>query len=408
MIGYIDCFCGAAGDMLLAAFLDAGADLDWVRKQIEKIDLAEPVSIETTEVNRGGLRGLQLQIDGAEQTAARSHSEIARLLDGADLDGGVEQRARRILDRLIRAEAAVHGTDSEGVHLHEIAAADTIVDVVGTSAAVESLALEEIVVSPVATGVGTIDTAHGVVPNPSPVVVELMKGAPIYARDMRTEILTPTGAALISELASSFGALPPMAITRSGYGAGTKELEIPNLIRVIVGEPIADRDESTESLVLEANIDDMNPEIYSYVSERLFAAGADDVWIIPGIGKAGRPLQVLSVLSPTHLGPQMREIMLTETSSLGVRARPVSKWMTDREWIEVKVEGLPVRVKIGRVNGKPINFAPEYLDCAQVATKTGTPLKEIFRLALTAATARQATDAGRPGSGLEGPTPNPS
>lgn len=382
MIAYIDCFCGAAGDMLLAAFLDAGADLDWVRKQVEKIELAEPVAIETNEVNRGGLRGLQLQIDGGEQIAARSHAEIARLLDGADLDGGVEQRARRILDRLIRAEAAVHGIASEGVHLHEIAAADTIVDVVGTSAAVESLALEEILVSPVATGVGTIDTAHGVVPNPSPVVVELMKGAPIYAREMHSEILTPTGAAVISELASSFGAFPPMTIASVGYGAGTKQLEIPNLLRVIVGEGLTDRDESSESLVLEANIDDMNPEIYSYVSERLFAAGASDVWIIPGIGKAGRPLQVLSVLSSTHLESRLKDIILMETSSLGVRARPVSKWMTDREWVEVTVKGLPIRVKIGRIKGKTVNVAPEYSDCAEAARRTGLPLKEIFRLAM--------------------------
>jgi len=393
MIGYIDCFCGAAGDMMLAAFLDAGADLDWVRKQIEKVDLPEPVSIETTEVNRGGLRGLQLQIDGGEQIAARSHSEIARLLDEADLDGGVEQRARRILDRLIRAEAAVHGIASEGVHLHEIAAADTIVDVVGTSAAVESLALEEILVSAVATGTGTIDTAHGVVPNPSPVVAELMKGAHIYAREMNTEILTPTGAAIIVELASSFGPFPPMTIEAVGHGAGTKQLEIPNLVRVIVGKRTTEQTESTKSLLTEANIDDMNPEIYTYVSEKLFAAGADDVWIIPGIGKGGRPLQVLSVLSPAHLGSEVRSIILTETSSLGVRARAVSKWMTDREWIEVKVEGFPVRVKVGRINGKPINFAPEYSDCSQVARKTGIPLKEVFRFALAAATNRQATDA---------------
>jgi len=393
MIGYIDCFCGAAGDMLLAAFLDAGADLDWVRKQIEKVDLPEPVSIETSEVNRGGLRGLQLLIDGGDQMAARSHSEIARLLDGAALDDGVEQRARRILDRLIRAEAAVHGIPSKDVHLHEIAAADTIIDVVGVSAAVDSLGLEEIVVSPVATGVGSIDTAHGVVPNPSPVVVELMKGAPLYSRELTAEILTPTGAAIVTELASSFGPIPPLTLSASGYGAGTRDLEIPNLVRVITGERTTEETESTESLIIEANIDDMNPEIYAYVSEKLFAAGADDVWIIPGIGKGGRPLQVLSVLSPTHLGSEMRGIILTETSSLGVRARPVSKWMTDREWIEVKVEGLPVRIKIGRINGKPVNFAPEYSDCSQVARKTGIPLKEVFRFALAAATSRQATDA---------------
>ena len=385
MIAYFDCFCGAAGDMLLAALLDAGADLDRVRKEIEKIDLPNEIRIDVEQVHRAGLRASHLVIEGARDPVLNSYADVSRLIDNAGLDQEVETRARSILERLVRAESTVHGVEIEKTHLHEIAAADTLIDVVGFSAALQSLDIDEVVVSKIATGKGAIRTAHGEIQNPSPAVVELLKGAPLYGRDLEVEILTPTGAAILADVTSSFGSMPPVKISSIGYGAGTRVLDIPNVVRVIVGERISRDAESIDALLLETNIDDMNPEIYQFVSEKLFEAGVDDVWITPGVGKSGRPMQVLSVLAPPFLELEVRRIIVTETSSLGLRSLPVNKWMAERTWIEVSVEGFPIRVKIGSREGEIVNTAPEYADCADVARRTGIPLKEVFRRALVEA-----------------------
>lgn len=385
MIAYFECFSGAAGDMLLAALLDAGADLDRVKKEIEKIDLPNEVSLDVEQVHRAGLRAAHLVIEGAQDPVLHSYADVSRLLDNAGLDQAVEARARSILERLVRAESTVHGVDIEKTHLHEIAAADTLIDVVGFAAALQSLDIDEVVVSKIATGKGSIETAHGEIPNPSPAVVELLKGAPLYGRDLDAEILTPTGAAILADVASSFGPIPPIKVMSIGYGAGTRVLDIPNVVRVIIGKRITNDAESIDALLLETNIDDMNPEIYQFVSEKLFEAGVDDVWITPGIGKSGRPMQVLSVLAAPFLELEVRRIIVTETSSLGLRSRPVNKWMAERTWIEVSVEGFPIRVKIGSREGETVNIAPEYTDCADVARRTGIPLKEVFRKALVEA-----------------------
>lgn len=384
MIAYLDCFAGASGDMILGALVDAGADLEAVRKQVSQIDLG-PVDVTASTVYRGGIRAARIRIEGGGSSVMRTYADAVRILDGASLDPEIRARSGAVLRRLASAEARVHGVSIDEVRFHELDGVDTIVDVVGAAAALSNLGAQRVVASPVATGRGLIRAEHGVLPNPAPAVLELLKGAALYQRDVESELVTPTGAALLAEVAESFGLMPRMTVSAIGYGAGSRDLEIPNVVRVVLGEALPAAPEGIEELLIETNIDDMNPEFYEYVSERLFSAGANDVWLTPAIGKRGRPANVLSVLAPAACEEAVRDVLTTETSSIGVRSTPVRKWMLERGWAEVEVEGRPVRVKIARRQGEVVNMAPEYADCAGVAKATGLPLKEVFRRALAEA-----------------------
>lgn len=383
MIAYLDCFAGASGDMILAALVDAGADLDAVRKQVSRLDVG-PVEIAASTVHRCGIRAIQLEIRGGAGSVLRTHGDIRRLLESAGLDPPVEARATAILERLAQAEGRVHGCAPDEVRFHELGAVDTVVDVVGASVALEALGVERVAASPVATGRGMVDSAHGPLPVPAPAVLELLRGAPMYGREIEAELVTPTGAAILAGCAEGFGEMPPMTVGSVGYGAGSRELPIPNVVRCVLGEA-AERAPAVEELLVEASVDDMSPELYEYATERLLAAGANDVWVVPVIGKRGRPAQVIQVLAPPFAEAAVIEVLLSETSSIGVRAIPVRKWMLEREWIEVAVDGGPVRVKIARRHGAVVNVAPEYADCAGAARRTGRPLKEIFQRAVAEA-----------------------
>lgn len=384
MIAYFDCFAGASGDMILASLIDAGASLDAVRKAVGQVDVG-PVEISTATAERSGIRATQLVIEG---TPRRVH-EIPSLIRAAGLEPRIEIAALETLELLTAAEARVHGTTPDEVHFHEIDGLDTIVDVVGVAAAIEDLGITTVVSSPVATGTGTIQSSHGTLPLPPPAVLELLRGRPMYGVPVRAELLTPTGAALLAHWATEFGDLPLMTIRSIGYGAGTRVFpELPNLLRVIVGDPAPAEPAVTEEVLLEANIDDMNPEVYTYVAERLFDAGADDVWMVPVIGKRGRPATILSALGPAHLSAALRDLILAETSTIGVRSAPVEKYALARSWVEVVVDGHSIRVKIAERDGGVVNIAPEYSDCAEVARQTGRPLKEVFRRATELAARR--------------------
>ncbi len=379
MIAHFDCFAGAAGDMILAALIDAGADVEFIGKQIAKLG---PTGIETTTVHKRGVRATHVSILPAILDA-QSPAEADELIARAGLDAEIETRSRATLRRLAEAEARVHGISVDEVHFHELSAADTLADIVGAFAAMSNLGIESATASPIATGMGVINTDHGVLPNPGPAVIELLKGAPLRQLDLNAELITPTGAAILSECVSRFGPMPAMTVRASGYGAGTQDLEMPNVLRVIIGDSAEPTSHSIEELHVEANVDDMNPEFYTYVCERLFEAGAHDVWIVPVIGKHGRPANVLNVLVSPDGEAAIREIIVTETSTLGVRYSSVSKWMLEREWVEVTVEGHPIRVKIARHGGRVVNVAPEYADCAEAARRTGSSLKQVFRQALS-------------------------
>lgn len=389
MIAYLDCFSGASGDMLLGALVDAGADLGLIEDQLSALNI--PFELIFNTVHRCGLRAIKADVSAPEGTTTvmRTYADALRLLDRAALDPRVAIRSAAVFTRLAEAEAHVHGVAAGEVHFHELDGVDTVVDVVGTAAAFASLGIDEVVASPVATGIGMVPSRHGPLPLPAPAVLELLGGARMFARAIEAELITPTGAAIIAEFATSFGKMPAMSVVAVGYGAGGWELEIPNVLRVVIGHPgpTAARDlpEAVEDLLVEATIDDMNPELYPYVLERLFEAGAVDCWITPVIGKGGRPAQVLSVIVPPLGEEKVREVLITETSTLGVRMTTVRRWMLPRRWVEVAIGGHQVRVKVGTRDGVPVNVAPEHADCTRAARALGRPLKEIYREALTAA-----------------------
>jgi uncharacterized protein (TIGR00299 family) protein len=392
MIAYLDCFSGASGDMILGALLDAGADLVSIEDHLARLRIPFELTIST--VQRCGIRASKVDIFAPEGTSSvmRTYGDAMRLLQGAGLEPGITERAGSIFGRLARAEAHVHGLPMGEVHFHELDGVDTIVDVVGACAAFAALGADEVVSSPVASGTGMVPSRHGPLPLPAPAVLEILGilgGGCLYGRDVEAELITPTGAAIIAEFATSFGKMPSMAVARTGYGAGSRELEIPNVLRVIIGEPVTSRPvgamEGLEDLLVEATIDDLNPEIFPYVMERLAAGGAVDTWLTPVIGKGGRPAQVISVLAPTHAEDAVVGILIAETTTLGVRMTLVRRRMLPRRFVEVLVEGLPIQVKIGLRDGEAVNVAPEYADCAEVARASGRPLKEIYRQALIAA-----------------------
>jgi pyridinium-3,5-bisthiocarboxylic acid mononucleotide nickel chelatase len=387
-VAYFDCFSGIAGDMVLGALVDAGVPLEVIAAPLEKIPL-EPFQLETTRVVRHGIAATAVRVRIAESGVLRTYASVRALIDEAPLSERAHGLALDILQRLAEAEASVHGKDVAHVPFHELGAVDTIVDIVGAAIGLDHLRVERVHASAVATGMGMMKTDHGLLPIPGPAVVELLKGVPIYSRGIPSELVTPTGAAILAATATSFGDLPAMHVEHVGYGAGTRELEIPNVLRLMVGRSA---DEETAfgpipAVVLEANIDDMNPEFYEYVIERLFAAGAQDAWLTPITMKHGRPAATLHVLCGPGDEIRCRDVIFAETTTLGLRRRPIEKWTVPRELVTVELDGGSVRVKIARnATGAITGIAPEYADCAALARESGRPLKQVFADAYAAAT----------------------
>jgi len=386
-IAFFDCFSGIAGDMVLGALVDARVPLEIIGAPLEKIPI-EPFQLEAVRVERHGIAATAIRVRIAESGVVRTYASVRGLIADAPLPPRAKELALDIVQRLAEAEATVHGKEVAHVSFHELGAVDTIVDVVGAALGLDYLGVERVHASAVATGMGMMRTDHGLYPIPGPAVVELLKGVPIYSRGIPSELVTPTGAAILTATAVSFGEMPAMRVDRIGYGAGTRELDIPNVVRLLVGR--AAEDETVfgpvPAVVLEANIDDMNPEFYEYVLERLFAAGAQDAWVTPITMKHGRPAATLNVLCGPGEEERCRDVIFSETTTLGLRRRPVEKWTLPREVVRVELDGGTVRVKIARdSSGSVIGIAPEYADCAALARETGRPLKQIFSEAHAAA-----------------------
>lgn len=379
---YFDCFSGASGDMILGALLDAGASRDAVMQALEALDISG-WSLEVGETSRAGLRAAKVDVAVDAKETSRSYAAIRDLLESAPLPPGVRTRAQAIFLSLARAEGAVHGTDPEKVHFHEVGSMDAIIDVVGAAAALEDLAPERILVSPVTTGRGLISGAHGPLPVPAPAVVELLRGAPIVERG-EDELVTPTGAAILIASADAFGTLPEVTLSSVGYGAGARNLDVPNLLRVLVGEVARGGVEPENRTLVETNIDDMSPELIPHAIERLLSAGAEDAWTSPIVMKKGRPAVTLAVLVEQGRLDDILDVIYAETTTLGVRLRTLGKHELEREWAQVEVEGYPVRVKIARRGNEIANVAPEYEDAVKVARVTGLPLKEVYARAMAA------------------------
>lgn len=392
-IAYFDCFAGVAGDMALGALLDAGVPFEVVDAPLSKLPI-EGYRLEASRVDRHGIAATQVKVRGQQGGIFRNYFSMRSVIEGAEVSARARSTALAIYERLAEAEAAVHGTDVGHVPFHELGSADTLVDVLGTAIGLDHLGIDTVYVSAVATGMGMMRTEHGMLPIPGPAVVELLKGAPVYSQGIPYELTTPTGAAIVAATAKRFGDIPAMRIERVGYGAGTRELEVPNILRLLVGSPATEQDAygPAPAVLLETNIDDMNPELYEYVLERLFAAGAQDAWVTPIVMKRGRPAATLTVLCDPDDEQTLRSVLFRETTTLGIRRRATEKWTVPRESITVEVAGATVRVKIARSPDGVLGAAPEYVDCAQVARDTGIPLKDVYAMAAEAARALLGTE----------------
>jgi len=377
-IAYFDCFSGISGDMTLGALVDAGLPIEVLRSELAKLNLPG-YTITAEQVRRSGLAATKVHVvlDEKEQPA-RHLSEIQKIINGSTLSSAVKQKSLSIFQRLAEVEAKVHGTTPEKIHFHEVGAVDAIVDIVGSVIGLEHLGITEIIGSPMNVGSGTVHTSHGKLPVPAPATAELLKNIPIYSSSITIELTTPTGAAIISTLAASFGPLPQMSMSRIAYGAGNKDLPgQPNVLRLMIGEPVSAYEEDT-SIVIESNIDDMNPQIYGHLIDTLMAKGAHDVYLTPIIMKKGRPAILLSVLTDKAKGTEILDTIFRETTSIGVRIQEVGRKKLSREVREIETSYGKIRIKISKRGDEIMTITPEYEDCKKLAEEKQVPLKTVM------------------------------
>lgn len=371
---WFHCFAGIAGDMALGSLLDAGADHEEVMAMLRRLPLTG-WELEREEVLRGGITCTRAVVSSHDDTVARTHADLVGLVTEARLPDRVERRTLAVFAALAEAEGRIHRQPPEQVHFHEVGGHDAVIDVVGTAAALEVLGVDEIVASPVAVGLGTVRSAHGLLPNPSPAVVRLLRGVPSYGRDTTLELTTPTGAALLAVLGTSYGPMPPMEVSATGFGAGAGELaDLPNCTQVVLGRSarVAGIGSGQPVMMLEANLDDATGEQLAHAVAALLEAGAHDAWVTPVVMKKGRPAHTLHALCDPALAGALRQVFESKTGTFGVRALAGERWPAAREIAVVEVTGLPIRVKVG-----PGRVKPEFDDVARAAERTGLALREV-------------------------------
>ena len=381
-VAYLDCVAGLAGDMLLAALIDAGAELETLRAVPRALGI-EGVEIDVERVERQGIGALHLRIDASDDQDHRQYGHIRELVERADLSERARGRSLEAFRRLAEVEGGIHGVPPDDVHFHELGSLDTLVDICGAFVLLEELRVERVVSSPLPFARGFVDAAHGVLPLPAPATLGLLVGAELVGVDAEAELVTPTGAAIAATAVDAWSALPPLTLERVGYGAGTKDFgDRPNVVRIVLG---SESRPTVSVVVLETNLDDLSPELVPDAIERCFEAGALDVWTVPAQMKKGRPGFVLSVLAPPDAQAAIARALLEETSALGVRVSRLERYELDREERAVEVAGGSVRIKVGLLDGRVVNFAPEHDDCAAVAKSSGRSVKSIWAEALARA-----------------------
>lgn len=380
MIAYLDCSTGISGDKFLGALVGAGFAPEALRNALVPLGLAD--AVEVREVRSNGLTAIGIEVADAPDTRLRHWTDTRSLLERATLPTPVREGALRAFTLLAQAEARVHGVPVDDVHFHEVGAADTIVDIVGVAAGLYALGVERLICTPVALGSGTIVTSHGTLPIPAPATATLLEGVPAYGGDIAGELTTPTGAALLSAFADGYGPMPAMTIRAAGLGAGTRDIGTPNVARLLLGdppEPLPAEDGVEEVTLLESNVDHLSAEHLAYAAERLLAAGALDVWQTPIVMKKGRAAVTLSVLTTPDSAPSLADRLMAETGSLGVRVRPVSRYVAEREVVDVETSLGRVRVKTWRL-GERRGVRAEFDDVARIAADSGRPAPEIAAL----------------------------
>ncbi len=373
---YLNCDAGISGNMFVGALLDLGLSKDYLLQELQKLGLQLP-KITISNVTRQGIQATLFEVEEVHEHHHRHLSDISNIVDKANLNVNIIEKVKRCFINLAEAEAKIHGTSIEEVHFHEVGALDAIVDIVGSCIGLDYLKIDQILVSPIRVGYGTITCAHGIIPIPAPATTELLTGFKIFGGEYSGEWATPTGAAILKTLAIPEDSVPLLKVNATGYGAGSQDRQIPNVFRIILGED-NNINKEEEIFVIETNIDDMNPEIFSYLGELIFAAGAKDYYVIPIQMKKGRPGVEIKIITPRDFVSSIEEIIITQTTTLGVRVYPVTRRCAEREIINVKINDENIRVKVARLDNKIVNYGPEYDDCAKVARKKSMPLKDVY------------------------------
>ena len=383
---YFDCFSGISGDMTLGALLEAGVTVEQLRGELQGLSVPG-WELTAEKVWKNGMAATYVRVKTEDQSKHRSLGAILEILQKSQLAPQVRERAAAVVTQLGEAEARVHDVPLEKIHFHEVGAVDAIVDIVGACIGFHSLGIEKFACSALNVGGGTAKMAHGILPVPAPATATLLQGKPTYSNGVQKELVTPTGAAIVATLCDSFGPQPPMSVTAIGYGAGTFDLEgQPNVVRIMIGEAaektVAGFDE--EIAVMEANLDDMNPQIYGYFLEKALAAGALDVYTTPVQMKKNRPGTLLTVLCKPQDTNTLMSLIFAETTTFGARTYRAQRRTLPREFVSVATNYGDVRIKISRVNGRILHVAPEYDDCRKLAVEKNVPLQRVISEALRA------------------------
>jgi uncharacterized protein (TIGR00299 family) protein len=383
-LAYFDCFSGISGDMTLGALVDAGCDVARLRSELQALQVPG-WELSAEKVWKNGMAATHAKVQTEEQRAHRSLTEVLEILRRSDLAPRVGDRARAVFQKLGEAEARVHDVPLEKIHFHEVGAVDAIVDIVGACIGFHALGIDKFACSPLNVGGGTTKMAHGVLPVPAPATANLLQGKPTYSNGVQRELVTPTGAAIVATLCDTFGPQPPMTVSAIGYGAGTADLEgQPNVLRIMIGEStekaVPGYDE--EISVIEANLDDMNPQIYGYFLERALAAGALDVYTTPVQMKKNRPGTLLTVLCKPQDTNALTSLIFAETTTFGVRTTNAQRRILPREHVSVSTTFGDVRIKLSRVNGRILHVSPEFEDCRKLAVEKNVPLQQVINEAL--------------------------
>jgi len=376
-VAYVDCFSGVCGSMVLGALLDAGLKLEWLEQELLKLGITG-YRLRAAKTARNGISGTEFAVETDEGFVERAAREVFRIVEESGLDRDVKDRSIAVLRRVAETEAAIHDRPVDRIHLHEVAGLDSIIDVVGTVAGLKRLGVETLYASRIHVGTGFVRCAHGTLPVPAPATLKLLEGIPVFSHGIEQELATPTGVALLKVLARSFGPIPAMRVERTGYGAGTRELPIPNLLRISLGETDAEGYDADEVVLVETNLDDMNPEFFGHVSDLLWERGALDVYMTPIVMKKTRPGTMLSVLAPGHRLHDVVSTLASETTTLGMRIGRVERRKLARETVEVETRFGRVRVKLSRIGARIANLAPEYEDCRRIARERAIPLKDVY------------------------------
>ena len=385
-IAYFDCFFGASGDMILGSLIDAGLSPRGLREELKKLRIPT-IYLKAKNVLKADLSATQVIVeDMGEKRSHRNLKEILRIIERSGIEAEVKEKSKEIFKRIASVEAKIHQTPMEEVHFHELGGLDSIVDIVGSVWGIRQLGIEKIYVSKVNVGAGFVKCEHGILPVPAPATLSLMEGKPIYSSGVERELLTPTGAAILTTLGSEFGPMPLMKVDRIGYGAGRDNLTHPNLLRLIIGTSEL-TSEKERVAVIETNIDDMNPQFYDYVMEKLFAMEVLEVFITPILMKKNRPGHLLNIICSSEKLPFVTKFLLRETTTLGLRWHEEERAKTDREILTKETKYGKIRFKLARWEGRIVNLSPEYEDCKRLALENGIPLKEVFeeakRVAIT-------------------------